>query len=75
MNSGIYSTSNSHSLHRRSWNRISRDRANSSPVEVVEIYFTPLQRRILQQQMFPLTGSRSACFKARCNPLRPHYRR
>lgn len=70
MNSGIYSTSNSHSLRRRSWNRISRDRANSSPVEVVEIYFTPLQRRILQEEKVPLTGAWSVRFKARCNHLR-----
>lgn len=74
MNFGIYSSCNSNSLHRRSWNRIPRDRANSSPVEVIEIYFAPLQHRILQEQKLPLTGAWSVRFKARCNHLRLNYR-
>lgn len=75
MTSGIYSPANSNLLTRRMWHRLPRQRVNPSPLEIVEVYFTPLQRRILQQEMLPPAGSWSARFRARCNHLQLNSRR
>jgi hypothetical protein len=75
MTSDIYSPVNSNLVNRRMWHRLPRRRVNSSPLEIVEVYFIPLQRRILQQEMLAPDGSWSARFRVRCNHLQLNSRR